>query len=270
MPPPKLVAPDHLTGIAAARWHKNHVSLSGGAVTNVACTGIRMKQRKRLQRIRGNNAVEEQRDRAALAVLERSTGTLIKAEAGWRAPINVPAVCMIDDLNLKKTSSPTDIQKALVWLEKYNGLVYVLLLFTLDNFTPACLPPLLRVLQAKNIFSLNLGEAGKRLQQADYRQLLTHLKSPAGAKLVTIYLCDASCPQQVRKAARELVGKERRVETEQKARQLLRGGQAELARARVPWRDPTVWKALERAARDESRRWGHATWAPKRSWPELA
>ena len=181
MPPPKLVAPDHLTGIAAARWHKNHVSLSGGAVTNVACTGIRMKQRKRLQRIRGNNAVEEQRDRAALAVLERSTGTLIKAEAGWRAPINVPAVCMIDDLNLKKTSSPTDIQKALVWLEKYNGLVYVLLLFTLDNFTPACLPPLLRVLQAKNIFSLNLGEAGKRLQQVDYKQLLTHLKSPAGA-----------------------------------------------------------------------------------------
>ena len=86
---------------------------------------------------------------------------------------------------------------------------------------------------------------------------------------MTIYLCDASCPQQVRKAARELVGKERRVETEQKAWQLLRGGQAEVARTLVPWR-AAVWKALERAARDESLRWGHATWAPKISWPELA
>merc|ERR1711879_710561 len=124
---------------------------------------------------------------------------------------------------------------ALVWLEKYDGLVYVLLLFTLDNFTPACLPPLLRVLQAKNIFSLNLGEAGKRLQQVDYKLLLTHLESPAGAKLVTIYLCDASCPQQVRSAARKLVGKERRIKTEEEARQLVRDGKADAARARVPW-----------------------------------
>jgi len=91
MPPPKLVPPNHLTGVAAARWHKNHVSLSGAAVTNVACKGLKEKQRKRLQRIWGNDTVEEQRDRAALAVLERSTGTLVKVEAGRSAPTNVPA-----------------------------------------------------------------------------------------------------------------------------------------------------------------------------------
>ena len=67
MPAPKLVPPNHLTGVEAARWHKNHVRLVGVAVTNVAYRGIQKKQRKRLQRIMGNPAVEEQRDRAATA-----------------------------------------------------------------------------------------------------------------------------------------------------------------------------------------------------------
>ena len=59
-------------------------------------------------------------------------------------------------------------------------MVYVLTLFSLENFTPECMQALVRVLQAKNIFSLNLGEAGKNLQKVHYEQLLRHLRTPAG------------------------------------------------------------------------------------------
>ena len=97
-------------------------------------------------------------------MLEKSSGKLIAAEKSWSAPTSVPAVCSVGNLNLSKTSSPKEIQYALAWLEKYDGLVYVLLL--------------LRVLQAKSIFSLNLGEAGKHLQEAHYNHLLRHLRTP--------------------------------------------------------------------------------------------
>ena len=110
MPPPKLVPPKHLTGIDAARWHRNHNRLIGGAVINAAYHGVTKKQRSRLQRLRGNNRAEEEDDRARLTVLEKSSGTLIAAEKSWSAPTNVPAVCSVGNLNLSKTSSPKEIQ----------------------------------------------------------------------------------------------------------------------------------------------------------------
>ena len=313
MPAPKLVAPAQLKGIALARWHRGHKRLIGGAVTNAAYIGVMKKQLARLQRSLGNNRAEEQQGRAERSVLEKSTGKLTKPlSETWSSPANVPVVCKIGDLNLKKLSTPRDILRALAWLEKYDGLVYVLTMFSLENFTPECMQALVRVLQAKNIFSLNLGEAGKNLQKVHYEQLLRHLRTPAGpysplpaslpaalpaafpsvlpaahhaslhaqprlppcttgARLVTIYLCDGGgCPIEVRRKSRGLIGKDRRLQTEKEARRLLSLGRAEEARALVPWRDPRVWKALAKAEKKVSVRWGHATWTPKKSWPELA
>ena len=87
MPPPKLVPPAHLTGAAAARWHRGHKRLIGGAVINAAYRGIKKPQRPRLQRLLGNTKAKEEERRAELSVLEKSTGTLTKPISQiWSAP----------------------------------------------------------------------------------------------------------------------------------------------------------------------------------------
>ena len=106
-------------------------------------------------------------------VLDVKADKLLEPTARWSAPTEVPAVCSAEDLKLEKSSSPKFICDALIWLAKYKDPVYVLILFTLDNFTPVCLRHLLQVLKAKNIISLNLGEPGKHLDLVHYEQRLT-------------------------------------------------------------------------------------------------
>ena len=106
MPPPKLVPPAHLTGAAAARWHRDHKRLIGEAVVNAAYRGSKKPQRARVQRLMGNTRAEEEQGRAELSVLEKSSGTLTKPISPWSAPAEVPGVGKIGDLNLKKNSTP--------------------------------------------------------------------------------------------------------------------------------------------------------------------
>lgn len=264
-----LVAPPGLSGLAKTRWFRGKTQLSGGAALNKLSEGTHGAAKATIWRLHN--------DATPTRLIVDHKGKVLKQKRHEAPPSStwthrkgrVPVVVNLSALNLESESPPRSVVAALCWLADKPDPVHVLLLNGLASFDRSCLEALLKLLERKSIFILNLGEAGA-LKSADYDMLLEWLRKDWGARLISVYLDDTLCPKKKRNAAIEAVGKSRREVTEAQARLLLKEGKLEQARLLVPWRDPAVHQAVNTCAQvDTAARWGHATWRPKTHWEEL-
>ena len=193
-------------------------------------------------------------------------GTVLPRKSRTR---NLPLVTHPRHLGLDKGSSVRAVCAGLRALRNLPSAhsPKVLFLNDLTNFDDICMDALISALQRQpGLFGLNLGdEAGRMVTQEGWSKLTDHLRGPGGARIVCQFMSDTWCPDDVRQEVRKLCGKERREETEAKARALLACGKKDAASRMVPWRDPRVHDALGHDSVD----WGMATWHPKVSWPEI-
>ena len=240
----------------------------------------RLKGAGRDARVKVARTIERQLGGGLNGPINATTGAPPVALGGRlpRLDRNIPAVCLIASLGLRPHSPSPHIVYALRRLRGRSTAPYALLVHYLQNFNDDCLDALLAVLKRhRRIFALNIGEATRRLSRDALDRLIAHLRSPLGARIVCLFLCDKATPSWARAAAKEATGWDRRSATEAQARAILAKGSPQAlrsARKMVPWRDPQVWRELENAPLPSDTtgtnvKWAMPTWHPKTPWSEL-